>query len=70
MAFNTKNFLDKNGIFYLWDKIANIYVNNEDLTLIIEAIDETKADKDEILTMDEIYNEIINRLPIAEDGAY
>ena len=48
MAFKTKNFLDKDGIFYLWNKIANTYINNEDLILIIEAIDETKVDKLEL----------------------
>ncbi len=48
MAFKTKNFLDKDGISYLWHKITNTHISNEDLALIIEAIDETKADKLEL----------------------
>ena len=64
-------FLDGNGLSYLWQKISmEDYPNNETLIAVLNAIDETKANKDEILTMDEIYNEIINRLPKAEDGAY
>lgn len=64
-------FLDENGVQHLWSKInMQDYPNNNTLMAVINAIDETKANKDEILTMDEIYNEIISRLPIAEDGAY
>jgi hypothetical protein len=42
-----KKFLDYEGVKYLWSKI-NIqdYPNNEILMDVIEAIDETKADKD------------------------
>ena len=68
---NEKKFLDQLGVQYLWSKVnMQDYPNNETLIAVLNAIDSTKADKDEILTMDEIYNEIINRLPIAEDGAY
>lgn len=64
-------FLDEQGLQHLWSKISmEDYPNNETLIAVLNAIDETKANKDEILTMDEIYNEIINRLPKAEDGAY
>ena len=64
-------FLDEKGLQHLWSKISmEDYPNNETLIAVLNAIDETKANKDEILTMDEIYNEIISRLPIAEDGAY
>lgn len=66
-----KKYLDQEGIKFLWSKISmEDYPNNETLIAVLNAIDETKADKNEILTMDEIYNEIINRLPIAEDGVY
>lgn len=66
-----KKFLDYEGIKHLWSKVnMQDYPNNETLMAVINAIDETKANKDEIPTMDEIYNEIISRLPIAEDGAY
>lgn len=64
-------FLDENGVGILYQLLNNEdYPNNETLIAVINAIDETKADKNEIPTMDEIYNEIVNRLPIAEDGAY
>lgn len=64
-------FLDEQGLQHLWSKISmEDYPNNETLIAILNAIDQTKANKDEIPTMDEIYNEIVNRLPIAEDGAY
>ena len=64
-------FLDENGVGILY-QLLNMqdYPNNEILMAVINAIDETKANKDEIPTMDEIYNEIVNRLPIAEEGAY
>lgn len=64
-------FLDRNGLSYLWQKISmEDYPNNETLIAVLNAIDQTKANKDEIPTMDEIYNEIIDRLPKAEDGVY
>ena len=45
----TKKFLDQNGVQYLWSKI-NIqdYPNNETLAAVINAIDETKADKTDV----------------------
>ena len=42
-----KKFLDAEGVKYLWSKInMQDYPNNETLMDVIEAIDETKADKD------------------------
>ena len=42
-----KKFLDAEGVKYLWSKInMQDYPNNETLMGVIEAIDETKADKD------------------------
>lgn len=42
-------FLDENGIKYLWSKISmEDYPNNETLIAILNAIDETKADKTEL----------------------
>jgi hypothetical protein len=44
-----KKFLDQSGVEYLWSKISmEDYPNNETLMAVINAIDETKADKDEI----------------------
>ena len=44
-----KKFLDAEGVKYLWSKInMQDYPNNETLMDVIEAIDETKADKDSV----------------------
>ena len=42
-----KKFLDYDGVQHLWSKInMNDYPNNEMLMAVINAIDETKADKE------------------------
>lgn len=65
------NFLDSDGIKYLWSKLSlQDYPNNETLIAVINAIDENKANKDEVPTMDEIYEEIISRLPAAESQVF
>ena len=44
-----KKFLDEAGVRHLWSKInMNDYPNNKLLMSVISAIDETKADKEEI----------------------
>lgn len=64
-------YLDKNGITYLWNKLSlNDYPNNEMLIAVLNAIDETKADRNEIPTMDEIYENIIARFSNAEDVSF
>lgn len=50
MAFENKKFLDRIGITHLWNKIENYFINSEELNIVIEAIDEAKADKDLIVT--------------------
>ena len=46
-----KKFLDQNGIQHLWSKISmEDYPNNETLIAVINAIDETKANKDDVLS--------------------
>lgn len=41
------NYLDYNGLRYLWSKISmEDYPNNETLIAILNAIDTTKADKE------------------------
>ena len=48
-----KKYLDYEGVKYLWSKIAlGDYPNNETLITIINAIDENKADKNELLKLD------------------
>lgn len=43
-----KKFLDYEGLKFLWSKILEDYPNNQTLTAIINAIDETKADKNDV----------------------
>ena len=43
-----KKFLDWEGISFLWKKITEEFPDSKTLINIINAIDETKADKDEI----------------------
>lgn len=51
----TKKFLDSEGIQYLWSKVAmEDYPNNDTLIAVLNAIDETKADKD---TIPDVYKE-------------
>lgn len=46
---NTQKFLDDKGVQYLWSKISmEDYPNNETLIAILNAIDQTKANKEEI----------------------
>lgn len=66
-----KKFLDKEGIKHLWNLISlQDYPNNETLIAVINAIDEEKADRNEIPTMDEIYENIVARLGNAEDVSF
>lgn len=44
-----KKFLDQIGVQYLWSQLSlNDYPNNETLIAVLNAIDETKADKTEL----------------------
>ena len=46
---DSKKFLDYNGVQYLWSKISiEDYPNNETLIAVLNAIDDTKADKVEL----------------------
>jgi hypothetical protein len=49
---DTKKYLDYEGLRLLWSKISmEDYPNNETLIAILNAIDETKADKDNVLSL-------------------
>lgn len=49
---NEKKFLDQNGVAYLWSQLSlEDYPNNETLIAVLNAIDTTKADKNEIPTL-------------------
>ena len=42
-----KKFLDQEGVKYLWSKVSlEDYPNNETLIAVLNAIDQTKADKE------------------------
>jgi hypothetical protein len=44
-----KKFLDQEGLKYLWSKISmEDYPNNDTLIAVLNAIDQAKADRDEI----------------------
>lgn len=48
-----KKFLDANGVRILWDKISmQDYPNNATLMAVINAIDATKADKEDVPKVD------------------
>lgn len=71
MPDNQKKFLNQEGVEHLWSKInMQDYPNNETLIAVINAIDEQKADKSEIPTMDEIYENISARFSNAEDVSF
>ena len=47
---NTQKFLDEKGVQHLWSKISmEDYPNNDTLTAVINAIDQSKADKDNVV---------------------
>ena len=67
---DTKKFLDAEGVKHLWSKInMQDYPNNETLMSVIEAIDETKADKTDLqgLATEEYVNNMISQYEIATD---
>ena len=49
----TQKFIDRDGLKALWNQISlKDYPNNETLMAVIDAIDETKANKAEIIQAD------------------
>jgi hypothetical protein len=49
MSNEIKKFLDQEGLQYLWSKInMQDYPNNDTLIAVLNAIDQAKADRDEI----------------------
>ena len=62
-----KKFLDQAGVQYLWSKLSlEDYPNNQDLITVINAIDETKADKENVAFISE---EDEDDIIIAETGS-
>ena len=59
-----KKFLDSSGISHLWDRIEERYPNVDELEIIINAIDEVKADKSDV---EAIYNMIAGADEAIED---
>ena len=51
---DVKKFLDEEGVKVLWNKVnMNDYPNNDTLIAILEAIDESKADKNNVAFISE-----------------
>lgn len=65
-----KKFLDINGVQYLWSKVPlQDYPNNDTLVAVLNVIDETKADKEEIVNkQDKITGVAGQFVVIGEDG--
>ena len=60
MSIEEKKFLDEDGLKVLWEQVnLNDYPNNETLIAVINAIDETKANKENIAYISEEDNEDI-----------
>lgn len=60
-----KKFLDEEGVKVLWNQInLNDYPNNETLIAVLNAIDETKVDKDgnKVLSTNDFTNEYKTKL--------
>lgn len=66
MSEEEKKFLDIEGLKYLWTKISmNDYPNNEMLTAVIKAIDDTKADKTEIPDVSNVVKSVDGIQPLS-----
>lgn len=60
---NEKKFLDFEGVKHLWSKVnMQDYPNNETLIGVIEAIDETKADKEALAEVDARVDELFQNV--------
>ena len=61
---NIKKFLDQIGVTHLWNKVEENFPNNEELAIIVNAIDETKADKTDLVgkkvSNGEVFNDYTN----------
>ena len=56
----TQKFIDRDGLKVLWNQVnLKDYPNNETLMAVIDAIDETKADKDELFSKS--WNDLTDR---------
>ena len=61
-----KKFLDQNGVEYLWSQLSlEDYPNNETLIAVLNAIDQTKADKEEVDKQIAVMND---RVVATDDG--
>lgn len=69
-----KKFLDEEGLKLLWQTLSlNDYPNNDTLIAVLTAIDESKADKEELVQSDwrqtnALALDYIKNKPIADDG--
>ena len=65
---DVKKFLDYEGVKHLWSKISmEDYPNNQTLMSVIEAIDETKADKNQLTEIEIVIDELIGEKIYKQD---
>ena len=65
---DVKKFLDYEGVKHLWSKISmEDYPNNQTLMSVIEAIDETKADKNDLIEIGIVVDELISEKIYKQD---
>lgn len=66
-----KKFLDATGIEYLWRRLSlQDYPNNDVLVAVINALDDTKADRSELpaITIQKLTQAEYNALPSKDDS--
>ena len=51
---NIQSFLNATGLSYLWEKITNKFVDKENLTTVVNAIDDVKLDKAELVNISDL----------------
>ena len=68
----TQKFIDRDGLKALWNQISlKDYPNNETLMAVIDAIDETKADKSQLndySTTDDMQAYVKEQISLIENG--
>ena len=62
MAFENKKFLDIIGISHLWGKIKEQFIDVDELNIIVEAIDEVKADKEAFQNLSDSFDTLNDKI--------
>lgn len=67
MSFENKKFLDIIGISHLWGKIKEQFIDVDELNIIVEAIDEVKADKEALQNLSNSFDTLQNNFNTLND---